>query len=86
MNKTKLFEIFVQSKCSDLAMFEKIVEFVDKERYDAAGRQAAWAYEALNHLLESENNAGHEERHSERIQYIWDKNRAIIDSYEEFLP
>lgn len=86
MNEERLFKAFSDRKCGDLRLYEAVKNIVESEVKDAEGRLSAKHYDFLVKLNNSENNAGWEDRHSDRISAI---NAAIFDicmNYEDCLP
>lgn len=70
----------------DYQTYLKVVDMVNKITKDVAGEAAAEYYDVFRKLLDSENNAGWEERHKERIQTLNDAKGKICLYFEEYLP
>jgi hypothetical protein len=85
MNDKELFKIFM--KYSD--DFERAIEIekLIKDRlHKSLGEENAAFYDILRRLINSINNAGHEERRSQQISLINTAMRDICNKYEKFLP
>lgn len=70
----------------DYQTYLAVVDMVNKISKDIAGEAAAEYYDVFRKLLDSENNAGWEERHKHRIQILNDAQDKICLYFEEYLP
>jgi antibiotic biosynthesis monooxygenase (ABM) superfamily enzyme len=86
MNDKILFDIFTKNNGDKFALYNEIKDLIQSEIINARGVENAKFYETLIRLSNSENNAGWEDRHSNRIKIINDKMSAIADDYDSFLP
>ena len=85
MNEEKLFNIFTGNK-SNYHLYKEVKEFVQSEIVKARGEDAAKYYDIFSKLCNSENNAGWEERHSDRVNIIKKVMTDISEDYEAYLP
>ena len=67
-------------------VLKEITKYAAQLQFEAAGEEAASAYDVLRKLSDSENNAGWESRHTGRTDELRTAMRVISDKYEEFLP
>jgi hypothetical protein len=81
-----LFKLFVKHDCESLGLYEDIKRLIGVAMYDSRGTEAARYYSTLVSLMNSENNAGWEERHSKRIDTLNEALHHVADNYEEYLP
>ena len=71
----------------DYQTFVSVVNTVKKlEQIIDKGELSAEHYETLRTLMIMENNAGWEDRHSQRIQLLNDTMGKICEEFEKFLP
>jgi len=75
--RKNLFKIFQENK-DQYDLYEKVVE-------DTKGEENAKFYHSANTLLNSINNAGWEDRHSQQIQSLWDIQNKITSKYDKYL-
>ena len=86
MNDDKFFDVFTSNLNNKHQLYCKIKELIQEEVINARGEENAKAYDTLRKLIDSENNAGWESRHGERISLINKSMSDIIDDYVEYLP
>jgi len=86
MREENLFKSFCDNRCSNLKLYNEVKEILVKHEQEIKARENAKFYDHLRVLCDSENNAGWEERHSDRIRFINNIMSEIIDDYEEYLP
>lgn len=86
MTDRELFDIFMKNNGDKFALYNEIKELIASEIVNARGVENAKFYETLSKLSNSENNAGWESRHSDRITVINEGLRNIADDYNSFLP
>jgi hypothetical protein len=82
--EAELFKIFMKQQ-GDHGLFKDVIELMNKVAHNAKGEQALKFYEYQTKLMNSINNAGWEERHSDQIQTLFDMGREF-NAYEDFLP
>ena len=86
MNDKKYFEVFTKYQNDKYELYKEIKALIQEEIIDARGIERAKFYEILTKLSNSENNAGWQERHNERICMINKAQSDIVDDYEQYLP
>ena len=86
MNDKKYFEVFTKYQDDMYELYNKIKALIQEEVTNARGIENAKAYDVLTKLINSENNVGWEDRHSERIAMINKAQSDIVDEYERYLP
>lgn len=86
MNEKKYFEIFIKHQHDKHDLYNEIKALIQEEIIDARGVENAKFYDVLVALNNSENNAGWEERHSERIAFTNKALGDIAEDYNEYLP
>ena len=79
-----LFKIFQENK-DQYDLYEKVIIFIEKVVEDTKGEENAKFYHSANMLLNSINNAGWEDRHSQQIQSLWDIQNKITSKYDKYL-
>jgi len=79
-----LFKIFQDNK-DQYDLYEKVIIFIEKAIEDTKGEENAEFYHTANILLDSINNAGWEDRHSQQIQSLWDIRNKITSKYYKYL-
>lgn len=85
INKT-LFTLFTKHKCDNYDMYNELLSIIESHTKDVIGEVDCEFYQVLCKLHNSENNAGWESRHSDRIQFLWDMMRVIEGRSEDYLP
>ena len=86
MNLRKdLFKIFQENE-NRFNLYEKTIIYIERAIEDAKGEENSEFYSLTNKLLNSINNAGWEDRHSQQIQLLWDIQNQITNRYEKYLP
>ena len=80
-----LFEIFHKNE-NRYDLYEKVINFIEISIEDAKGEENCEFWLLTNKLLNSINNAGWEERHSQQIQLLWDIQNKITNKYDKYLP
>ena len=86
MNDKKYFEVFTQYQHDKYELYNEIKALIQEEIMDARGIENVKANDILVKLSNSENNAGWEKRHSDRISIINKATSDIVDDYEQYLP
>lgn len=81
----ELFDLF-QKRRTDYELYEELKKFIDKVVVHTEGEISSKYYSVLSKVECSINNAGHEERRSNDIDYLKSEMRQIADEFEEFLP
>lgn len=81
----KLFDIIADAR-NRAEMYENTLKLIEEEKRKAVGVKMAEVYVCLTKLQNSENNAGWEDRHSDRIKMLNEASMAICDEFEDFLP
>ena len=81
-----LFKVFAQQKCDDVELLNSVIwvvyELVEKE----VGKADAEIYDLIVDLQNSENNAGWENRHTRRIDMLYDLAAIIEERSGDYLP
>lgn len=88
--KDKLFNIIKNSK-TNYGLFEEVLSLLDETVLDYTCKQKVGEYMFLSELTNSINNAGHEERRSNDISKISQKQNDLIkfiteNNRENYLP
>ena len=86
MINKKLFALFVDNSCKDMNLYNSVIELIQESIIDARGVESCKHYELLTKLMNNENNAGWEDRHSDRIEILRIATGNLIDDYEKYLP
>lgn len=81
----KLFDIIADAK-NRAEIYEKTLKLIDEEKRKAVGVKMAYVYGVITKLQNSENSAGWEDRHVERIVEMNKVSLAICDEFKDFLP
>ena len=81
----ELFDLF-QKRRNDYELYEELKKFINKVEYHTQGEISSKYYSVLSKCESSINNAGHEERRSNDIDYLKSEMRQISDEFEDFLP
>lgn len=82
--KKELFKIFQETK-DHYELYERVLGFVDKVIENTRGEENSNFYSVIILLLNSINNAGWQERHSEQIKLLHNISNDISDKYEKYL-
>ena len=86
MNDKKYFEVFTKHQHDKYELYNEIKALMQEEIINARGIENAKFYDVLVTLNNSENNAGWEDRHSERISFTNKAMGDIAEDYNEYLP
>lgn len=86
MDNKKYFEVFTEHQNDKFELYNEIKNLIHNEIVKARGETNAKFYDLFRMLSNSENNAGWEDRHNERISFINKVMAEISEDYEEFLP
>ena len=80
-----LYKYAVDNKLS-FTQYQNLIKVLVEVKHNILGEANASFYSILSKLENSMNNAGHEDRRSEDIHYIWAIQQTIDDKYNKFLP
>ena len=72
----KVYE-FLKKKRTDHQLYLDIIEFIKEEKDITTKENNSGLYGVLSKLERSINNAGHEERRSNDISYLWEQMRIL---------
>ena len=72
----KVYE-FLKKKRTDHQLYLDIIEFIKEEKDITTKENNSGLYGVLSKLEGSINNAGHEERRSNDISYLWEQMRIL---------
>ena len=86
MNEKNTLKFLQSFKMINSIFINEIKALIQEEIIDARGIENAKFYDVLRKLSDSENNAGWEDRHSERISTINKSMGDMVDDYNEYLP
>ena len=70
---------FLKKKRTEHQLYLDIINLVKEERLKEKKTNNSYFYGVLTKLLTSINNAGHEERRSNDISYMWDIRRELYE-------
>ena len=81
-----LFKVFAQQKCGDVTLFNNVVHEVHQIVKHELGKADAEIYGLIVDLQNSENNTGWENRHTRRIDMLYDLAAIIEERSGDYLP
>ena len=82
--KEKIFNLLLTNPLG-YELFDKICDLIERIDCDARGEENAIFYEDTRKLLDSINNAGWEERHSDDIKSLMAISQRIVVKHEAYL-
>ena len=71
---------FLKKKRTDHQLYLDIIELVKSEKEKTTKENNSAFYRVLSKLETSLNNAGHEERRSDDISYIWEERSRVYEN------
>lgn len=82
----ELFKVFTTKQCPDVDMYNSLCVIVKCIVRDELGKADAEIYDLIVDLQNSENNAGWENRHTRRIDMLYDLAAIIKERSGDYLP
>ena len=71
---------FLKKKRTDHQLYLDIIELVKQEKETTTKENNSYFYGVLGKLETSINNAGHENRRSNDISYIWEQQKLLYSN------